>query len=383
MFKVVKQLLLLQFIVNVTHKKRFLTFNVKLCTGIQKLLRGGNMLKIDALSHRFENFAKLECSGSSDLYEFLSLNVANDEDLLQLSTYAREGQPAPNLLFGAVHYLLLIGAQHELKDFFPSITKQFKDPSDSYEAFKNFCLKYRTEIISLLQTKLVQTNEVRRCGYLYPCFSYVYNRSNKPLALIEIGTSAGLQLFWDKYRYSYHSGKVYGNLKSNVLITSEYQGVKEPPFSPESPPVSHRFGLDLHINDVTVDEDAQWLNALIWPEHHERRELFKNAAMFVDKNYAVFIESDGVSLLPHVIKQIPESSMICVFHTHVANQIPAPLKTQLQEIIHKFGQKRDIAHIYNNMWDRELHIDSYLNGLEKTEIAAETDGHGRWFTWKL
>jgi hypothetical protein len=342
-----------------------------------------NMLKLDALSQRFENFSKLECSGSSDLYEFLSLKAANDSDLLQLSTYAREGQPAPNILLSAVHYLLLTGTQHKLKDFFPSLTKQPKKAADSYEAFKNFCSKYRDEIISLLQTKLVQTNEVRRCGYLYPCFSYLYAKSEKPLALIEIGTSAGLQLFWDKYRYSYNTGKVYGSLESNVLITSEYKGEKVPPISPNSPPVSHRFGLDLHINDVTDPEDKQWLEALIWPEHHERRELFNKAASCVNKKDAVFIEGDGVSLLPEIIKQIPDSSMICVFHTHVANQIPVALKNRLQETIRNIGQTRDIAHIYNNMWDRELHIDSYLNGIEKTEIAAETDGHGRWFTWKI
>ena len=46
---------------------------------------------------------------------------------------------------------------------------------------------YREEIITLLQTKLVQTNEVRRCAYLYPSFSYIFNKVNKPLALIEMG----------------------------------------------------------------------------------------------------------------------------------------------------------------------------------------------------
>lgn len=33
------------------------------------------MLKLDTLSQRFENFSKLECSDSSNLYEFLSLKT--------------------------------------------------------------------------------------------------------------------------------------------------------------------------------------------------------------------------------------------------------------------------------------------------------------------
>lgn len=113
------------------------------------------MIEVDSLSKRFEDFSKLECSGSSDLYEFLSMKIANDNDLLQLSTYSRDGQPVPNLVFGTVHYLLLNGTLHELKDFFPSLTDRPKKVADSYEAFKDFCLMYRKEIISLLQTKLV------------------------------------------------------------------------------------------------------------------------------------------------------------------------------------------------------------------------------------
>ncbi|MBY6038032.1 DUF2332 domain-containing protein [Fictibacillus nanhaiensis] len=341
------------------------------------------MLKLDTLSQRFENFATFECAGSSQLYEFLSLKVAQDNDLLYLCTKARDGQPAPNLLFGSVHHLLLSGKQHELSDYFPSLTKQPKKITDSFESFKNFCEMYQDEIILLLQTKLVQTNEVRRCGYLYPCFSYIYSRIHKPLALIEIGTSAGLQLFWDRYRYSYNTGKLYGNHLSDVLIKSEIKGMDEPYLLTESPPVSHRFGLDLHINDVTDPEDAGWLNALIWPEHHERRELFQNAARYVNKEEVTFIEGDGVSLFPQIIDQISKDSMICVFHTHVANQIPEDIKHQLQENIKKIGQTRDIAHIYNNIWDKELHIDSFMEGAEQTQIVGETDGHGRWFQWKI
>jgi hypothetical protein len=107
------------------------------------------------------------------------------------------------LFFGAVHYLLLKGADHPLKDFYPSIVSNPKSYEDSFEYFKDFCLTHRNEIESILKTKLVQTNEIRRCAYLYPIFCTIYEKVKKPLALIEIGTSAGLQLLWDKYSYSY------------------------------------------------------------------------------------------------------------------------------------------------------------------------------------
>lgn len=164
-------------------------------------------------SERFKNFAYRECRGSSELYEYLSLKIADDEELLQLSSYARSGQPTPNLFFGAVHYLLLKGTEHSLKNYYPSVVEFPKDKVDSFPHFRSFCQLYREEIIVILKTKLVQTNEVRRCGYLYPCFSHIYSQTNKPLSLIEIGTSAGFQLLWDKYYYSYGSDGSFGNSK--------------------------------------------------------------------------------------------------------------------------------------------------------------------------
>jgi hypothetical protein len=79
---------------------------------------------INRISEKFEIFAESECKGSSELYEFLSLNIAKDEEILELASYVKEGQPIPNLLFGAVHYLLLKGKVHSLREFYPSVTKK-------------------------------------------------------------------------------------------------------------------------------------------------------------------------------------------------------------------------------------------------------------------
>lgn len=206
---------------------------------------------------------------------------------------------------------------------------------------------------------------------------------NKPLALIEIGTSAGLQLFWDQYRYSYGTEEMYGNRQSNVHLQSEIKGEKKPSFLEQSPPVMERIGLDLHVNNLNDEEDYLWLRALIWPEHKERLELFDQAATLVKEKSVQLIEGDGVALLPAIANQIREDAEICIFHTHVANQIPENVKHKLEKQIKEIGAKRDVFHLYNNMWDRDLHIDYYINGNEYCETVGETEGHGRWFSWGL
>ncbi|MBG9794839.1 hypothetical protein ABD76_21085 [Paenibacillus dendritiformis] len=76
-----------------------------------------------SLSHRFARFAQQECAGSCDLYEHLALHIAADDELLRIASHGRPGQPVPNLLFGAVQYLLLSGADHELRRYYDGLVE--------------------------------------------------------------------------------------------------------------------------------------------------------------------------------------------------------------------------------------------------------------------
>lgn len=334
-----------------------------------------------SLSQTFLTFAEKECKGSSLIYEYLSKQIAKDNSLLKIASRAREGQPVPNLLFGAVHYLLLKGTEHPLKDYYPSIVETPKSFKDLFSIFKDFCLNYQKEIEVILQTKLVQTNEVRRCSYLYPAFCMIYERAMKPLSLIEIGTSAGLQLNWDKYCYSYGKDKWYGKIDSELPITAEIKGANRPFLLKTAPPVTTRIGFDLQTIDLRDEEEELWLKSLIWPEHKERLFLFEKAVKNSNKGSLNLINGDGISLLPHFAETIPDDSVICIFHTHVANQMPLEGKQLLLQTVDAIGEQRDVFHLYNNIQDRFLHLDYYLAGKRSENTIAETDGHGRWFEW--
>src|SRR5258707_12495025 len=57
---------------------------------------------------------------------------------------------------------------------------------------------FRSALRTLLPMARLQTNEVTRCANLLPAFEIVSRRGAcRPLALIEIGCSAGLNLFWE------------------------------------------------------------------------------------------------------------------------------------------------------------------------------------------
>jgi hypothetical protein len=335
------------------------------------------------LSDRFRTFAEAECRGSSTLYYLLSHSIAQDETLLDIAGQAAPGQPVPNLLFAAVHYLLLSGAytEHGLTAFYPTCSPSPAKPEEAYPYFKDFIIDHSGEIIALLSSRRVQTNEVRRCAYLFPAFLFAVKHSvARPLALVEIGTSAGLNLIWDAYQYTYGDGVPYGDLSSEVIIRSSFRGDRPAILSAPLPQVSQRIGIDLNIVDTSIPDQAAWLRALIWPEHHERRNLMEAALRKRNKMALDLRVGDGFGMLSKLAEEIPEEALMCIYHTHVANQISKEARQSFLSDIDKVGQNRDIIHLFNNI-KPNFHLTGYRRGQVIDMPLARTDGHARWIEW--
>nr|MBA2363645.1 DUF2332 family protein [Chloroflexia bacterium] len=100
---------------------------------------------------------------SSPLYRALGTVVASDEFLLRLASRARVGQYPTFLFFAAVHYLLLSGVEHDLAHYYPSMVgADALPPEGAGTALVSFCATFEPELIALLETRLVQTNNVKR-----------------------------------------------------------------------------------------------------------------------------------------------------------------------------------------------------------------------------
>jgi hypothetical protein len=79
--------------------------------------------------------------------------------------------------------------------------------------------------------------------------------------------------------------------------------------------------------------------------------------------------------------EAPEEAVLCVYHTHVANQFPREKKELLFKIVDGIADRREICHLYNNMQDSLLRLDILGVDQPSREIVAKTDGHARWFEW--
>lgn len=339
------------------------------------------------LEDRFKHFGEVEVKDKSPLYSILSLYIAEDPEMIDICSVIPKGQPVANLLFASVKDLLYIQEDHPLKNYYPEFTKEeVKASQYAYPHFKDFVLNNKQDIINRLTTKYVQTNEVNRCAYLFPVLHYIYKKTGTQMSLIEIGTSAGLQLFCDQYAYTYNNYKTkFGNINSALILSSFIRDGDMPSFSSVELPIKDRIGIDLHVLDLMKEVDVRWLKSLVWPENLHRIEALEKAITQFNKsnNRLRLIEADALSCLEDLAMESDPESILCIFHTHVANQLTKEQRQTLLNIVSEIGKKRDVFHIYNNIWDGQLHVESYINGYRREEFRMDTHPHGEWFDWPI
>ena len=341
--------------------------------------------QLSQLGRTFKRFSEETYIGSSPLYAALSGSIAEDIDVLGIASSAR-GRPVPNLLFAAVHYLLMSGADSTLSSFYPSLTPDPRPNSVAYPHFREFCLAHESAIRDLLSTRLVQTNEVGRCSYLLPAFSLIADENpGLPLSLVDIGTSAGLHLLWDRYSYEYGDGVHTGDTSSPVKIMAEVRGSISPPIPSNFPEVAFRIGLDLNPVRLTDPDSALWLRALIWPEHEGRAAQLKAAIRLAIDNPPTLVAGNALETLPDILGRIPADSTLCIFHNYTLNQFSLEDRRRFDAILDEYSMDRD-AHLLSGegLWGHDyatLELVSIRGSNRLSRRLANVDYHGRWLEW--
>ena len=302
------------------------------------------MNDLEDLSRRFRRFAELECRGSSPLYERLSLQVADDSELLALAEHCARDQPVPNLFLGAAHLVLLDNPDHPLSAYYASVVESPEGREHAYPHFRSLCLEHRDRIVETISTRRVQTNEVGRCAVLLPAFAIVAERSTaREAAFVEVGASAGLNLLWDRFHYRYGEQTSLG--RPGLARPARLRTARRAAAGP-SPTRCRTSSAALASTSIPVDmgdaDAVAWLRALIWPEHRHRVAALDGALRIAARERPTLIAADALDALPGVLENAPPEAALCVFHTHTLNQFPPDARRRFSEILDHFGARRDL-----------------------------------------
>jgi hypothetical protein len=151
------------------------------------------------------------------------------------------------------------------------------------------------------------------------------------------------------------------------------------------PAVAERTGIDLNPLDATSAEDRDWLRALVWPEHEERRRRLMTALEIVSEEPPRLLAANALDALPGVIDGASAGSIVTIFHCHVLNQFPVEAKAALEELLLDAGRTRPIVRIAEEgvpSGDAALVLHTYEGGEHREEQLATVQPHGAWLRWE-
>jgi hypothetical protein len=324
----------------------------------------------------------------SPLYVRLSEGVRDNPDLRAFAAQAKKGQPHANILFGAVHFLLLRGAQHSLRRFYPNFNGGRRvEGEDPVPHFIDFVAANRDALKPLIAGRVTNTNEVGRSALLHAAFRAVANDAGDPLNLVEIGPSAGLNLIWDRYGVRYHRGAQTIELPVSdplLVLDCELRGDIDPPFGP-SPKIASRVGLERNPVDLTDPDQRDWLRALVWPDTHGRFERLEAALKAFASECPEMRAGSALDLLPDTLRAIPENQLVCIYHSFVFYQFSREMKEALDAILTLAGLRRPVWRIAiegNVSGTHTIEMTRYHDGARDHYTLALCHPHGRWLDWQ-
>jgi hypothetical protein len=245
-----------------------------------------------ALAERYRAFAANEAHGVSASYERLALDIAGAPDVLHFIASLPADRQQPNLLLGAARF----------------ITGQ---PRLDIAVVTELVRRREAELRATMLARTTQTNEPARCAVLLPLLAAL----SGPLAIVEVGASAGLCLLPDRYGYDYGTIRLAAPNPAAPIFRCAVSGPA--PLPKALPRIVWRAGLDLNPLDVNSESDMAWLDALIWPEQLDRRRHFQQALAVARSETPRVVRGDLLRDLDALIDQAPTDATLVVFHTAV------------------------------------------------------------------
>ncbi len=284
-------------------------------------------------------------------------------------------------LTGGLHDLYLSGEASVLHDIYSEkITNQ--DAVDAIIA----------RVVTAHDTRLLpwfdgppQTNEAGRSASFMAALVWLSKRLGPKFELNEIGSSGGLNLLIDRYRYQLGNLSL-GPADSPVTIQPEWRGSELQPAPVEIVKVR---GCDLNPVDLCDDTAASLLRAYIWPEMHARFDRFNKGVAMIRDEAPDLVAADAADwITAHLAQEQDIGVTRVLMHSIVWQYIPADRQAIISAAMEAAGakatQEKPLAWIAletnRATFCHELHV-RYWPGGETPVLLGSANAHGVWLEW--
>jgi hypothetical protein len=250
---------------------------------------------LQRLAGWYTTFATDEAHGRSEIYQRLALGIAGSEELL--------------------HFLLTLPRARRQPNLFLATVRHLRGVPESADRLVEIVREDHRRIRALMLSRTTQTNEPARCAVLLPLLAQL----SQPLALLEVGASAGLCLLPDRYGYDYGAVKIAPAAAQAPIFRCRASGAV--PLPGAVPRIVWRRGLDLNPIDLRSDEEVAWLETLVWPGQEERARGLQAAIDVARRETPEVVKGDLLSGLEGLMATAPGDATLVVFHTAVLTYV--------------------------------------------------------------
>jgi hypothetical protein len=244
-------------------------------------------------------------------------------------------------------------------------------------------LAQEPEQLSALYLRTPQTNEVGRAMPLLAGLLAISDAVRLPVALLDVGTSAGLNLRLDRFRYE-GEGWSWGDAASPLVLRNAIVSGR-PAHLDVRPHVASRAGCDLHPLDVTRERDRLELRSFLWPDQRERFERLDAAIAVACSVPAELEASDFLDWIPRRAVA-REGVATVVMHSVVTEHLSPEVCVRMREAIESAAAtaraNAPVAWLRMEPDDDlsyETRVTIWPSGTQRT--IARSDGHGQSIAW--
>jgi len=317
----------------------------------------GAMDLIADVRARYDRFAREEAPGRSAQYAEWAAGVAADERVLEMLAQLPSPHRQPPVVFAVTR---MLGARGD------------------YASWSEFVRNNAERVVAECAARTTQTNEPLRCVPLLVAL----DRIRGPVALIEIGSAAGLCLCPDRYAYRFRTDDGEARLgESSVVLDAAVTDARAPRRMPE---IVWRAGIDLEPRDAREADDRAWITGLIWPGETDRAARVEAALDVVAADPPLVIAGDAADpgVLADLVARAPADTTIVIATVGVLPHLPREARDRLIATIRELPARwvtLDAPGLHE-AWDPAVDVDEwegFVLALDGRPIAA-ADPLGSW-----
>lgn len=355
---------------------------------------------VAALGSHFLAFAETT-RRRAPLYSRVSAGIAGSPLLAELYRDAPPPARVPVTLFAAVQYLLMAEPTAPLARFYPHLADAAHagGPSgDPVAAFLDFCAGHAEEIRALVATRLPQTNEVGRSALLVAGLGQL---PAGPVALLDVGASAGLNLLLDRFAYADGAGNVLG--RSELELACVVRGVRPGAATSHGladrlPLVSARAGLDANPVDLADPDAARWVEACVWADQADRFRRLQRAVELFRADPVPVHAGDAVGDVAAALSGLARDALPVVTTTWTLSYLPIERQWAFVAELERIAASSDLAWVWAEAPNQVgvlpvaddlagspltvLGVTSWRSGRRTDRVLATCHQHGYWLGWR-